>query len=129
MTRIGSIGVCKYVNWNAKSAFYVSLALLKFKDKDLALYMSFLSKTMRFKKQVEIHSLQFAVPMKINLGKIADILINFPKNKMEQRAISTLLSDMDDEISALQQKLAKYRQIKQGMMAELLTGRIRLREA
>ena len=70
MTRIGSIGVCKYVNWNAKSAFYVSLALLKFKDKDLALYMSFLSKTMRFKKQVEIHSLQFAVPMKINLGKI-----------------------------------------------------------
>ena len=47
----------------------------------------------------------------------------------EQRAIATLLSDMDDEITALQQKLAKYRQIKQGMMAELLTGRIRLKEA
>ena len=62
-------------------------------------------------------------------SEASDILINFPKNKMEQRAISTLLSDMDDEISALQQKLAKYRQIKQGMMAELLTGRIRLKEA
>ena len=47
----------------------------------------------------------------------------------EQRAIATLLSDMDAEITALQQKLAKYRQIKQGMMAELLTGRIRLKEA
>ena len=52
-----------------------------------------------------------------------------PCQIQEQRAIATLLSDMDAEITALQQKLAKYQQIKQGMMAELLTGRIRLKEA
>ena len=34
--------------------------------------------------------------------------------------------DMDDEIAQLEKKLAKYQQIKQGMMQELLTGRIRL---
>jgi type I restriction enzyme, S subunit len=44
----------------------------------------------------------------------------------EQTAIATILSDMDAEITALEQKLSKARQIKQGMMQELLTGRIRL---
>ena len=44
----------------------------------------------------------------------------------EQTAIATLLSDMDAELAALETKLAKARQIKQGMMQELLTGRIRL---
>jgi type I restriction enzyme, S subunit len=44
----------------------------------------------------------------------------------EQTAIAALLSDMDAEIAALEAKLAKARQIKQGMMQELLTGRIRL---
>ena len=44
----------------------------------------------------------------------------------EQVAIAAILSDMDAEIAALEAKLAKARQIKQGMMQELLTGRIRL---
>ncbi len=44
----------------------------------------------------------------------------------EQRAISGILSDMDAEIAALDEKLGKARAIKQGMMQELLTGRIRL---
>jgi type I restriction enzyme S subunit len=49
-----------------------------------------------------------------------------PVNKNEQTAIATILSDMDEEIRALQQRLAKTRQIKQGMMQELLTGKTRL---
>lgn len=44
----------------------------------------------------------------------------------EQRAIATMLSDMDAEIAALEAKLAKTRLLKQGMMQELLTGRTRL---
>jgi len=44
----------------------------------------------------------------------------------EQTAIANILSDMDAEIQALEAKLAKARQVKQGMMQELLTGRIRL---
>ena len=48
--------------------------------------------------------------------------------KDEQEAIAQVLSDMDSEIELLEKKLAKYQQIKQGMMQELLTGRIRLKE-
>ena len=44
----------------------------------------------------------------------------------EQTAIASVLSDMDAEIAALETKLAKARPIKQGMMQELLTKRIRL---
>lgn len=47
-------------------------------------------------------------------------------NKQEQSAIAAVLSDMDDEITNLESKLTKARQLKQGMMQELLTGRIRL---
>lgn len=52
--------------------------------------------------------------------------ICFPKDISEQQAIVEILSNMDSEIEALEQKLAKYRQVKQGMMQQLLTGKIRL---
>lgn len=44
----------------------------------------------------------------------------------EQVAIATVLSNMDTEIESLESKLAKAREVKQGMMQELLTGKIRL---
>jgi type I restriction enzyme S subunit len=40
--------------------------------------------------------------------------------------IAEILNDMDAEISALEEKLVKARQVKAGMMSELLTGKIRL---
>jgi type I restriction enzyme S subunit len=44
----------------------------------------------------------------------------------EQKAIAEVLSDIDDEIEALDKRLAKTRDLKQGMAQELLTGRTRL---
>ncbi|WP_051907896.1 restriction endonuclease subunit S [Flavimarina sp. Hel_I_48] len=52
--------------------------------------------------------------------------INIPKDYEEQKAIAEILSDMDAEIEQLETKKAKYQQIKQGMMQELLTGKTRL---
>lgn len=50
-----------------------------------------------------------------------------PNSIEEQTHIATILSDMDAEIQALETKLEKYRKIKQGMMQNLLTGKIRLK--
>jgi type I restriction enzyme, S subunit len=62
-----------------------------------------------------------------NLSKKALLKTAFPLPEApEQTAIATILSDMDTEIATLESKLAKARQLKQGMMQELLTGRIRL---
>ena len=52
--------------------------------------------------------------------------IYIPKSKEVQTRIATILSDMDAEIEVLEKKLDKYKLLKQGMMQELLTGRIRL---
>ena len=62
----------------------------------------------------------------LNRNDIHALNVRIPPTLAEQQAIATILSDMDAEITALEQKLAKARQVKQGMMQELLTGRIRL---
>lgn len=49
-----------------------------------------------------------------------------PSSMEEQAAISLIVSDMDTEIHALEQRRSKTAELKQGMMQELLTGRIRL---
>lgn len=56
---------------------------------------------------------------------INPIIIPFPSIS-EQTHIAQILSDIDNEIESLQEKLSKYKQLKQGLMQELLTGRIRL---
>ncbi|MBY8155831.1 restriction endonuclease subunit S [Vibrio fluvialis] len=61
----------------------------------------------------------------VSLGTLRNMEISLPSER-EQAAIATILSDMDTEIQALEQRLGKTRQIKQGMMQELLTGRVRL---
>jgi type I restriction enzyme S subunit len=61
----------------------------------------------------------------INGREFASLPIPLPPTR-EQTAIAAVLSDMDDELAALDTKLTKARQVKQGMMQELLTGRIRL---
>ncbi len=49
-----------------------------------------------------------------------------PDDFTEQKAITDILADMDDEISAINDKINKYKQIKSGVAGELLSGRIRL---
>lgn len=61
----------------------------------------------------------------VTVEDIAKIKISTPSIK-EQNQIVSILSDMDNEIEALEHKLEKTHQIKQGMMQQLLTGKIRL---
>jgi type I restriction enzyme S subunit len=57
---------------------------------------------------------------------IANMLVPLPPTKDEQTAIAAVLTDIDAELAALQQRLDKTRDLKQAMMQELLTGRTRL---
>ena len=63
----------------------------------------------------------------LNASMLRPFYIQVPPLK-EQQAIAKVLSDMDSEISALEQRRDKTKALKQAMMQELLTGRIRLRE-
>ena len=63
---------------------------------------------------------------KLNKSDLISIEINIPKLISEQTRIATILSDMDSEIEGLEKKLTKAKELKQGLMQQLLTGKIRL---
>ena len=62
----------------------------------------------------------------VNTDDVLCFYLPMPSSEKEQTAIATILSDMDNELQALTQKLEKARALKQGMMQQLLTGKIRL---
>ena len=84
-------------------------------------YMSCLSIWKSYCKSVA----SLGVQANIGTSDIRKALVPLPE-KEEQTTIATILSDMDEEIQTLQQRLNKTHQIKQGMMQELLTGKTRL---
>lgn len=127
LTRIGSVGKTKLVDWDANASIYVSLALLRVNQQKInKLFLYTYTKTEQFIKDIEALSLMNAIPLKINMDNIKKIPINYPSSIEEQQQIASILSDMDNEIEALEQNLLKYKAIKIGMMQKLLTGQIRL---
>jgi type I restriction enzyme S subunit len=125
LTRIGSLGDTKLIDWDVEASIYVSLALLKPSDDIHASFLYGYTKSPQFVRDVERRSLLNAAPKKINMGNVGDIPIPFPPLP-EQRAIAEVLSDGDALIAALDRLIAKKRAIKQGAMQQLLTGQTRL---
>lgn len=64
--------------------------------------------------------------MTVNMEDLRKYNFAIPPTISEQTAIANILSDCDSEIAALEEKRDKYKEIKQGMMQQLLTGKIRL---
>lgn len=118
--RKGTINRPLYMNtpfWTIDTLFYTVLS-----DEVYAKFIYYLFCSINW----ELHNEASGVPS-LSAKTISDIVVKIPDIR-EQQAIAEILSDMDNEIEALTQKLEKSRQIKQGMMQELLTGRIRLLE-
>ena len=79
--------------------------------------------------RIELGKLVSATALPALSGRhIGAVSISIPP-LAEQRAIASVLSDMDAEIAGLEQRRDKTRAIKQGMMQQLLTGRVRLSES
>jgi type I restriction enzyme S subunit len=126
MTRIGSLGDTKLLDWDVNASIYVSLALLKLNERACPEYVYRYTQSSAFVRDVEKRSLLNAIPKKINLGDIGEILIPVPRALPEQRAIAGALSDVDTLIGALDSALAKKRDLKKASMHQLLTGQTRL---
>ena len=75
------------------------------------------------------HALQNTVKATVDslrLPTFQDFMLVVPPTLAEQQTIASILSTMDEEIQALQEERDKYALVKQGMMQQLLTGKIRL---
>lgn len=90
----------------------------------LGSYLVQVIRSQQFQKNLE-DSMDGGIQKFVSLGTLRSMEIVLPSSD-EQTAIAAILSDMDSELTALEQKLAKARSLKQGMMQQLLTGRIRL---
>lgn len=116
---------CVLMNDLPKTVF--SGFLIRFRDKGYlnTSYKQYCFYNKRFRDDL-ISSSTISANTNINQEALKKIFIVFPNSNEEQTAIATVLSDMDKEIESLEKSLTKYRQIKIGMMQQLLTGKIRL---
>lgn len=115
-----AIAKCYYVEEDNRYTINQRVCILRSKD--------IISKFLFYVVDRNSHYLSFDDGVKQTNLKRDDVLnlnIKVPPLN-EQKAISQAISDMDQEIQVLTRKLEKYKTIKQGMMQELLTGRIRL---
>ena len=102
--------------------------LVRSKDRSICKQIIFLNncKSKRYLRHIETIFRGNANQASLTLHDLFQFQIALPSDQEEQQAIAKVLSDMDSEISALEQRREKTKALKQAMMQELLTGKIRL---
>lgn len=103
----------------------VDCTIIRFNDLLAAEYFVAFSQTAGYYKQID-EQMAGSTRQRISRKALGDVVVSCPPTLSEQKAIAKVLGDMDEEIAALEAELAKTRQLKQGMMQELLTGKVRL---
>lgn len=121
---VGKAGFCNQTFDSEKFTFGAFMGVFRIFEKvnPYFIYLNFLSKNYRYFIDLLLSGSSIN---NLKPSDIEQIEIKLP-SLSEQEHIASILSDMDAEIETLEQKLTKAKQIKQGLMQELLTGRIRL---
>lgn len=116
----GQIGICERDYWAADDCAYFDCG-----DTISNKFLYFL--LLFHEREIQSNVRSAGVP-RLDRKALVDLFVYFP-SLPEQQAIASVLTSMDNELSALEAKRKKYEQIKQGMMKQLLTGKIRLENA
>ncbi|UXR86969.1 restriction endonuclease subunit S [Staphylococcus felis] len=128
MTRIGSIGEVKLVDWDYPSSFYVSLAIIKLYEGYLPSFILYLIQTNNTKKNIKANSLVTAIPQKINLIDLKKVNINLSMNLKEQEKIGTFFSKLDRLIELEEKKYELLEQQKKGYMQKIFSQELRFKD-
>ena len=106
MTRIGDVGTTNVVTDNGLKAYYVSLALLKYKGTD-PYFLSNAIQSDYVQKGLVNRTLKTAIPMKINKDEIGKVSVMLPLSATEQQQIGTYFRTLDHLITLHQRKQKK----------------------
>jgi type I restriction enzyme S subunit len=120
----GKIGIYSY-----EKIAYINQRVGKFVVKnEIKTSNEFISHIVRSEKFKELLTKEIAQGAQPNISgkQIESIILSMPIEKNDQVSVAEILSEMNAEISLIEKKLFKLRTIKQGMMQQLLTGKIRL---
>ena len=119
MTRIGDIGTSSVYKSDAKLAFYVSLALLRTKDKDILVpdYLNQYIKSIFFQRELNNRTIHVAFPKKINTGEIGECNLNLC-SKEEQLKVANFLSFLDKKIELQTKKIEDLKLFKKSLILD-----------
>ncbi|NHA72966.1 restriction endonuclease subunit S [Helicobacter pylori] len=126
LTRIGTIGVSKVVNWNYPFSIYVTLAVIKQSKYFNSYYLHYFIQSNFFQKELKNNSLLQAIPCKINMNELKKCEVILPPLN-EQIAIANILSDVDRYLYSLDALILKKESVKKALSFELLSQRKRLK--
>ncbi len=126
LTRIGTIGVSKVVNWNYPFSIYVTLAVIKQSKYFNSYYLHYFIQSNFFQKELKNNSLLQAIPSKINMNELKKCEVILPPLN-EQIAIANVLSDLDRYLYTLDALILKKEGVKKALSFELLSQRKRLK--
>ena len=118
MTRIGDVGTTNVVTDNGLKAFYVSLALLKYKSTD-PYFLSNAIQSDYVQKGLANRTLKTAIPMKINKDEIGKVSVMLPVSATEQQQIGTYFRNLDNLITLHQRKYDKLCVLKKSMLDKM----------
>jgi len=113
----GQVGICHKRYWAADDCAFFACHNI---------YKEYLYYILLLNQSNILHNVRTGTIPRLDRTSLSDIVVYISSNITEQQAIATILAKMDDEITTLEAKKAKYEAIKQGMMQQLLTGKIRL---
>ena len=113
----GQVGICRERYWAADDCAF-------FACHDI--YKEYLYYVLLLNQSNILHNVRTGTIPRLDRSILSNMVVYISSNIDEQQAIATILNKMDNEITALEAKKAKYEAIKQGMMQQLLTGKIRL---
>lgn len=122
--KAASVGKIAIVETELDFNIWSPIALIRVRANNVAKYFFYCFQTEMLTKQI-LFLTNSSSQGNIGMGDIEQLKLALP-TKQEQVAIAMILADIDQDLTALQQRLDKTKQIKQGMMQELLTGRTRL---
>lgn len=120
----GSLGKCAISNFTG-GAPASSLCVIRAKDDIDARFLFHIINSEITSRQIDNLNAGSSQP-NLSAKSLKSFKFSVPKDVAEQEMISNILSDMDLDIYKLEEKLSKYQKVKQGMMEELLTGKVRL---
>ena len=118
MTRIGDVGTTNVITDNGLKAYYVSLALLKYKSTN-PYFLSNAIQSDYVKKGLANRTLKTAIPMKINKEEIGKVDVMLPTSVKEQTKIGEYFRNLDNLITLHQRKYDQLTNVKKSMLEKM----------
>ena len=131
LSKNGTIGITKVIDWDWEFSIFVSLCLIKFNKKLTARYFSHFFNSSIVDQQIKMSSKTTSVT-NLHLEKIKELLIAIPTDTNEQIAISDYLdqklSEFDLILDETFNSIEKLKEYRQSLISEAVTGKIDVRD-